>query len=77
MKAGDRSDKIAVVVGTITNDIRLLKLPKLKVCSPSWVTPSCQSSAHLSLFSLRVCVCVCVCVCVYVCVCVDMCSSSD
>ena len=31
MKSGDRKDKIAVVVGTITNDLRILKLPKLKV----------------------------------------------
>ena len=31
MKKGDRKDKIAVVVGTITNDVRILNLPKLKV----------------------------------------------
>ena len=31
MKSGDRKDKIAVVVGTITNDLRILNLPKLKV----------------------------------------------
>ena len=30
MKAEDRRDKIAVVVGTVTNDIRILTLPKLK-----------------------------------------------
>ena len=31
MKHEERKDKIAVVVGTITNDIRILSLPKLKV----------------------------------------------
>lgn len=31
MKKGDRKDKIAVVVGTITNDVRILDVPKLKV----------------------------------------------
>ena len=31
MKAEDRRDKIAVIVGTVTNDIRILTLPKLKV----------------------------------------------
>lgn len=31
MRNEDRKDKIAVVVGTITNDLRLLDLPKLKV----------------------------------------------
>ena len=36
MKAEDRRDKIAVIVGTVTNDIRILTLPKLKVraCKP-------------------------------------------
>lgn len=32
MKAEDRQEKIAVVVGTITNDVRILTVPKLKVC---------------------------------------------
>ena len=31
MNSGDRKDKIAVIVGTITNDLRILNLPKLKV----------------------------------------------
>ena len=31
MNGGERKDKIAVVVGTITNDLRILNLPKLKV----------------------------------------------
>ena len=31
MKAEDRREKIAVIVGTVTNDIRILTLPKLKV----------------------------------------------
>ena len=31
MRNEDRKDKVAVVVGTITNDLRLLELPKLKV----------------------------------------------
>ena len=33
MRAEDRREKIAVVVGTVTNDIRILTLPKLKVCT--------------------------------------------
>merc|ERR1712044_45090 len=28
-----REDKIATVVGTVTDDVRLLKVPKLKVCA--------------------------------------------
>ena len=28
---GDRTDKTAVVVGTITNDLRIFSVPKLKV----------------------------------------------
>ena len=31
MKGEDRADKIAVVVGTVTNDLRIFKIPKLKV----------------------------------------------
>ena len=31
MKPADRQSKIAVVVGSVTNDVRILKLPKLKV----------------------------------------------
>merc|ERR1712210_350406 len=33
MKADSRQNKTAVVVGTITNDIRLLEVPKLRVCA--------------------------------------------
>ena len=33
MKRHPKSDLIAVVVGTITNDVRLYKVPKLKVCA--------------------------------------------
>merc|ERR1712168_481222 len=33
MKKEGREDKIAVVVGAITDDIRVHKLPKLKVCA--------------------------------------------
>merc|ERR1712025_833699 len=33
MKADSRQGKTAVVVGTITNDIRLLEVPKLKICA--------------------------------------------
>ena len=32
MRSPDRREKIAVVVGTVTNDVRILELPKLKVC---------------------------------------------
>lgn len=32
MKATDRREKIAVIVGTVTNDIRILTVPKLTVC---------------------------------------------
>lgn len=36
MKAkGDISNKICVVVGTITNDLRLYEVPALKVCCKS------------------------------------------
>lgn len=31
MKPDDRKTKIAVVVGTVTNDVRILEIPKLKV----------------------------------------------
>ena len=31
MRSTDRREKIAVVVGTVTNDVRILELPKLKV----------------------------------------------
>merc|ERR1712018_713168 len=30
---GDRAEKIAVIVGTITNDARIFEVPKLKVCA--------------------------------------------
>ncbi|XP_037128776.1 60S ribosomal protein L18 [Syngnathus acus] len=33
MKMGGRDNKIAVVVGTITDDVRIQKIPKLKVCA--------------------------------------------
>ncbi|KAK3762124.1 hypothetical protein RRG08_024934 [Elysia crispata] len=33
MKKEGRADKIAVVVGAITDDIRIHKLPKLKICA--------------------------------------------
>merc|ERR1711988_1089847 len=32
MKKPGRENKIAVIVGTVTDDIRLLDLPKLKIC---------------------------------------------
>jgi ribosomal protein L18E len=31
MKKDDRKDKIAVVIGTITNDLRIFKVPKMTV----------------------------------------------
>merc|ERR1712008_198036 len=31
MKGEDRADKIAVVVGTVTNDLRIFKIPKLNI----------------------------------------------
>merc|ERR1712083_638809 len=33
---GDRAEKIAVIVGTITNDSRIFEVPKLKVCASSF-----------------------------------------
>ncbi|CAG5098164.1 Oidioi.mRNA.OKI2018_I69.XSR.g15423.t1.cds [Oikopleura dioica] len=33
MKAESRQNKTAVVVGTVTNDIRLLEVPKLRICA--------------------------------------------
>lgn len=38
MKPKDRQNKIAVVVGTITNDVRILKVPKLTVSFVAMVT---------------------------------------
>ena len=32
MKKGGRDGKMAVVVGTITNDLRIFEVPKMKVC---------------------------------------------
>ena len=32
MRPKDRGDKTAVVVGTVTDDLRILEVPKLKVC---------------------------------------------
>ena len=32
MRPKDRSDKTAVVVATVTDDLRILDVPKLKVC---------------------------------------------
>lgn len=31
MKPADRQGKIAVIVGTVTNDIRILEVPKMTV----------------------------------------------
>ena len=33
MRPVDRKDKIAVVVGCVTNDVRLFEVPKLRVCA--------------------------------------------
>ena len=33
MRSADREGKTAVVVGCVTNDVRLLEVPKLKVCA--------------------------------------------
>ena len=33
MKRPDRAEKIAVVVGTVTNDARQWKIPKMTVCA--------------------------------------------
>merc|ERR1711963_286712 len=33
LSCGDCADKTAVVVGTITNDLRIFSVPKLKVCA--------------------------------------------
>merc|ERR1711976_695425 len=33
MKKPGRENKIAVVVGTITDDVRILEIPKLKLCA--------------------------------------------
>merc|ERR1711894_808534 len=33
MKKSGRDNKVAVVVGTITNDMRIFEIPKLKVCA--------------------------------------------
>ena len=33
MKRADQRTKMAVVVGTVTNDVRLLNVPKMSVCA--------------------------------------------
>ncbi|CAH1794262.1 unnamed protein product, partial [Owenia fusiformis] len=33
MKSSGRGDKVAVCIGTVTDDIRILEIPKLKVCA--------------------------------------------
>ena len=33
MRPKDRGDKTAVVVGTVTDDLRILEVPKLKICA--------------------------------------------
>uniref|UniRef100_A0A8C8UM66 Large ribosomal subunit protein uL15/eL18 domain-containing protein n=1 Tax=Peromyscus maniculatus bairdii TaxID=230844 RepID=A0A8C8UM66_PERMB len=42
MKLPGQENKIAVVVGTVTDDVRILKVPKLKVCA-LWVSSRAQS----------------------------------
>ena len=37
MKKDGRDGKTAVVVGTVTDDVRLLKIPKLKVAYPIYL----------------------------------------
>lgn len=36
MKPADRQGKIVVVVGTVTNDVRILTVPKMTVRRSSW-----------------------------------------
>ena len=57
MKSSDRKDKIAVVVGTITNDIRILNLPKLKVTVKPALAP-CVCSSEMGVVSVYICRCV-------------------
>lgn len=45
MKHTDRKDKIAVVVGTVTNDVRILEVPKLTVSG------CCHGSLRSGLFA--------------------------
>ena len=46
MKGEDRADKIAVVVGTVTNDLRIFKIPKLKVSSVQFLVTNMKLSTQ-------------------------------
>ena len=50
MKSADRKDKIVVVVGTVTNDLRVLNTPKLKVESKTDVTNSDYNILIFAIF---------------------------
>ena len=57
MRPKDRSDKTAVVVGTVTDDLRVLEIPKLKVCvSSSTFIGAIPSEPHTSGTALQKCV---------------------
>lgn len=53
MKPADRQDKLAVIVGTVTNDIRILEVPKMTVSSAGhWIVSKytcarCCKSSYL------------------------------
>ena len=36
LKKDDRTGRIVVCVGTVTDDLRLFEVPKIKVCFCSW-----------------------------------------
>ena len=55
MKAEDRQKKIAVVVGTVTNDVRILKVPKLtvSVLCAELVVSECDIGLFVQVCALR------------------------
>ena len=57
MRSEDRKNKVAVVVGTVTNDLRILNLPKLKVSSKSADSALliCSPNTHYLSLSLDLC----------------------
>ena len=54
MKSADRKDKIVVVVGTVTNDLRVLNTPKLKVESKTYVTNSDYNILIFAIFISKI-----------------------
>jgi large subunit ribosomal protein L18e len=46
-----KEDKIAVIVGTVTNDVRLLEIPKITICALKFTADARFASHFASLSS--------------------------